>query len=242
MAKGKKKVAPTEEELMEVEEVETEYEEVEAAGEEEVNNLESFVRKYQNYLIGAAAVLLAVVGVVVYLNYSKKAKSGEARDVMFKAIQYFEQDSLTKALNGDGTYSGFEQIAEEYSGTAEANLANYYLGIIYIRQGDLETGVDHLKKFEKSDNLLSMAAYVALGFAHEDLGDPEAAASYFVKAADAVNENEHTTPMIWMHAARNYEAANQPDKAKKLYEEIKEKYPNTAEGSRIDRYLGRVSK
>lgn len=236
MAKLKKK--PEEDEVL-MEEVE--IEEVDDQEEEYDSSFEYYVSRYRNYLIGAGILILVVIGGLIYMNVNEKAQSREARNQMFKAIQYFEQDSLALALDGDGIYPGFLTIASDYDGTPEANLANYYLGIIYLEQGDLEQGVYYLKAFDKSDNMLSMSANMALGFAHEDMGDPESAAEYFFAAANSVNKNELTTPKMLLNAGRNYEAASQPDKARQMYARIQSEYPNSAEGRQIDKFLGRVA-
>ena len=235
MAKVKKK----QEELEEVEEV---VEEVGQVAEQEYGStLDLILGKYRNVLLGILGLIVVGIGAYAFLSYQSGVKSKEARDVMFKPIQYFESDSLQKALNGDGVYPGFYDIESEYSGTPEADLAKYYLGIINIKLNNLDEGVDYLKSFPKDDALLSVSAYMALGFAHEDMGDPKEAASYFEKAANSVKENEYTTPKMWLEAGRNYEAAGMPDKARQLYTQIKEKYPNSTEGITIDKYLGRVA-
>lgn len=202
---------------------------------------ESFVSENRNLLLVVAGVLVLLIGGYSFYRYSQRAKNTEAQEEMFQAVYYFEQDSLDKALRGDGQYLGFEDIADEYSGTDAANLSTYYLGMIYLKQGDLDTGIDYLKKFDTGDNMLSMAAYMALGFAYEDLGDPEEAASYFERAARTPGENDQTTPMMLMQAARNYEAAGKPAEARKIYERIKSEYPTSSEGISIDKYLGRVA-
>ena len=167
-------------------------ENVEDLGQE--RSFDGFVSRYRNLLIGAGAVILLALGGLFYMNYSKRAKSAEARNLMYKAVQYFEQDSLALALEGDGAFPGFLDIESDYSGTSEGNLAKYYMGIIYLKQGDLEQGVAYLESFDKGNNLLSVSAYMAMGFAHEDMGDPATAASYFERAASAVEDNDQTTP------------------------------------------------
>ena len=235
MAKVKKK----QEELEEMEEV------VEVVGQEEENEygstLELILGKYRNLLYIVLGLIVTGIGIYAFLAYQRGAQSKEARDVMYKAVQYFEADSLQKALNGDGVYPGFYDIESEYSGTPEADLAKYYLGIINIKLNNLDEGVSYLKAFPKDDALLTVSAYMALGFAHEDMGDPKEAANYFERAANSVDENEYTTPKMWLEAGRNYEAAGMPDKARQLYTQIKEKYPNSTEGITIDKYLGRVA-
>ncbi len=255
MAKSRKKEELVEEEILEEEEFEEEeyddeeeYEEYEDDDDddeyEEVeydSKLEEFIDTRRNLLLGIAVVILLAAAGIYYWNSQRTAKSESAREVMYKAVQFFETDSLNKALNGDGLYPGFLEIESTYSGTREANLAKYYIGVIHVRQGNLDEGIQYLKEFDKSNTLLGVSAYTALGYAHEDTGDPNAAADYFEKAANAVKDNEFTTPTMLMQAARNYELAGNTSKAKSLYERIKEDYPNSTEGLTIDKYIGRVT-
>ncbi|MEM7370641.1 MAG: tetratricopeptide repeat protein [Bacteroidota bacterium] len=209
--------------------------------EEESRSLDTFIQENSKLLlVGLGVIALLVVGYLFYLN-NLGQQNLEANTEMFRAVKEFERDSLDKALTGGGQFLGFEEIAEVYSGTEAANLATYYIGIIYLRKGELETGIDYLESFSKSDNMLSASAYMAMGFAEEDLGNSAKAASHFEKAARTPDENDSTTPTMLLNAGRNYEAAGQLSKALNLYEEIKEEYPLSSEGINIDKNIGRVS-
>lgn len=70
--------------------------------------------------------------------------------LFFRAQQYFQQDSLALALNGDATNPGFLKIMDKYSGTKAANLAHFYAGAIYLKQGDFANAEKHLKDFSTS--------------------------------------------------------------------------------------------
>ena len=202
---------------------------------------DEFIQKNKNILIGALIAVLAAIGLFVYLNYSKNQKSEEASSQMFRAVKYFEADSFAQALDGDGEYPGLLEIEESYSGTPEADLAKYYLGIIYLKQGDLEQGVQYLEDFPKSDNLLSVSANMALGYAYDDLGDPEQAAEYFKKAANSVEENAQTTPLMLLEAGKRYQAIGNYDEARVMFQRVKDDYPTSPEGLQIDKYLGSVA-
>jgi tetratricopeptide (TPR) repeat protein len=238
-------------EALEAEELDQPIQEVAAPAETTaLSAIEAFVTKFRMpLLIGAGALILVTIGVVGYRYWvSRQNETAEAS--MIEAVKYWElaldagpgADSLfEKSLNGDGANLGFLEVADDYAGTDAANLANYYIGIAYLRQNKTEEGVSYLKKFSTGDNMLSTAAYIALGFAYEDLGDPAKAADYFEQAANTPGENEVTTPTLLMHAARNYEAADKKSKALALYETIKKKYPLTQEGVNVDKFIGRVS-
>lgn len=208
----------------------------------ESSSLDAFVTKHKNLLIGGAGILVLAILGMVGMRYLNQQKNEEASALMFHAVKYFEADSLDKALNGDPDGNmGLLAIEEEYGATPAGNMARYYLGLAYLKKGELEEGITYLKKADiPSDNMLFMAKNMAIAFAYEDMGDPETAADYFERAAAAVGENDFTTPMMLMHAGRNYEAAGQPSKALRLYERIKKDFPRTQEGRQIDKYIGRV--
>lgn len=220
---------------------EQEAEVIEEVQEEGGSSIDTFIAQNKNLLLVGAGVLLLVIGGLGFYNYSKETQNNEAHAEMFRAVKYFEADSLNRALNGDVGASGFLDIENDFSGTAAANMAKYYIGIIYLKQGNVDEGIDYLESFSKGDDFLSMGAYTALAFAYEDQGDAAKAASLFEKAARTPGENEQTTPTMLLNAGRNYEAAGNPGKAKSLYQEIKDEYPFSSEGINIDKYLGRVA-
>lgn len=70
-------------------------------------------------LIGA----VVLVGIFWLLKLYTNKQNDEARSQMFMAEQYFGQDSLNLALNGDGNNLGFIDIAKEYRSTKSGKLA-----------------------------------------------------------------------------------------------------------------------
>lgn len=204
-------------------------------------SVEELISKNQNLILVGLGVIILLLGGWFFYRTLQQGQNEEAHAEMFRAIKYFEADSLNKALNGDGQYLGLLDVAEDYSGTGAANMANYYIGVIHAKQSDLNSAVEYLEKVNTSDDMLSMATFMALGFAYEDLGDAGKAASYFEKAAATPDENESTTPTMLLHAGRNYEAAGQTGKALEVYQQIKDDYPLSSEGINIDKYIGRVS-
>ncbi|HVF82352.1 MAG TPA: hypothetical protein VM884_10475, partial [Flavisolibacter sp.] len=74
------------------------------------------------------AVVLLTAGIIGYKRFVKDPKEKKGYDAIFKAQEYYGQDSLDKALKGDGQYPGFEKIADQYGGTAAGDLAHFYAG------------------------------------------------------------------------------------------------------------------
>ena len=124
------------------------------------------------------------------------------------------KDSLFNlALKGGEGKLGFLAVAEQYSGTAAGNLANYHAGMAYLNLGDFKNAITYLEKFKSDD-----------------------AISYYKKAAEA-SENDFTTPRYLLKAAQLYLTAGKKAEAHKLFVEIKEKYETSKEGMNIDAFI-----
>ena len=208
--------------------------------EDRLTNFEHWVnenKKVLSYVIGGLFVVVAA-----YLAFTKfylDPKNNEANSQMFMAEKYFGEDSLNLALNGDGNYLGFLQIMDNYKWTDASNLAHYYTGVIYLKQGKFEDAITELKKFNGKDKMVTSMAYGDIGDANSELGKMDEAVDYYKKAAYHF-ENELTTPMWLKKAGMLLENQKKTADAKKIYEEIKSKYPTTVEGRDMDKYIARV--
>jgi tetratricopeptide (TPR) repeat protein len=204
---------------------------------------QSFTEKYRNLLLVGGVVVLAIGGYFVY-NWSQKDKvNQEAQAAMITSALYYEQDSMNKAINGDGQNPGLIEIVEDYGSTDAGNLARYYLGTAYFKTGNLEEGITTLEEYKKGNSMISAAAYGALGYAYEQKGEFDEAAKNYEEASHTPEDNMYSTPFYLMHAARNLESAGKAEEALKLYKEIKEKYPmsDAARDGSADRYIAKLS-
>lgn len=206
-----------------------------------LTKLKLFFEKYKkqiSYLgIGIVVGIAAYLGYNYYLNWLNE----EAEVKMLGAVALFEKDSLDKAANGDGKNLGFKAILEDYSGTHSANQAKYYLGIIALKKGQFQEGIEYLESFSKpSNNLISASAYASMAYAYEELNDPAKAASLYEQAA-RVFENNQTTPFYLQLAAENYEVAGQNQAALGIYKEILKRFPTSQEKSRAERMVEKLS-
>jgi len=149
---------------------------------------------------------------------------------------YFQQDSLSKALNGDGNYLGFLDVADQYGLTKAGNLASYYAGISYLRMGDFQSAIDFLKDFDGDDLVVEPLALGAIGDAYMELNETGKAIDYYFDAADASN-NELTAPLFLMKAGRASEVEGDYRRALEAYKRIKAEFPRSFEGVQIDKYI-----
>jgi tetratricopeptide (TPR) repeat protein len=211
----------------------------------EVNhNLESvqgFWEKNKNVILGIAAAIIFVIGWLLYKNLVLKPKEDRAAEAMFKAEEYFRADSLNVALNGDGQNKGFLYVIKNFGGTKSANLANFYAGVIYLKNSDFNNAVKYLKDFDTESKQIQMIAYGRLGDAYSELGKKDEAVDYYKKAGKEFQEDEFNASEFLFRAGYLLESMNKNKEAVEVYKEIKEKFPRTEKGFAIDKYIYRLS-
>lgn len=201
---------------------------------------ETFVEENKNVLsIVVAAIAVLVGGYFAYQSFYLKPLQIEAQEEMFMAEKYFAQDSMNLAIYGDGAYPGFLEIVDQYGSTKAGNLANYYLGIAYLRTGQFEAAIASLKDFDSEDVMVGNVALGAMGDSYMELGDYKKAASQYVEAAER-KENNFTSPLYLMKAAQTYELLGDYSKAVELYNEIKEEYKDSPQASEVDKMIARA--
>lgn len=210
--------------------------------EEAFSKTELYIENNKKSLSIIAIVIVGLIG--GYFAYKYWYVAGEetkARAEIFKAEALFEKDSLDKAINGDpatGTI-GFAQIADDYGITASGNLAEYYLGISYLKKGQYEQAIEHLEDFNSKDQIVGPIATGAIGDAKMELGLADEAITYYIKAAEQSN-NKFTTPIYLKKAALANEQKGAYADAVKLYERIKNEFNETREGGEIEKYIARA--
>jgi tetratricopeptide (TPR) repeat protein len=206
---------------------------------EKLVDIESWFERNPKLVIGVAAGIMLLVGAFFGYRYYIGNQDGIAQNEMYQAVRYFEADSLNLALNGDGNNLGFLQIIDDYGRTDAGNLANFYTGAIYLKQGKYPLAIFHLQDFSASDLLVQARAYSLMGDAYMEQKDYENAAKYYDKAA-GYKPNKEFTPTYLMKAALAYEKLNKNDKAKAVYQTIIDKYWESSELQNARKFKARL--
>ena len=183
-------------------------------------------KKNQRLVLGVATVIALAVAAFFGYKYYMNNQDKLAQEEMFQAIFYFEADSLNKALNGDGNNYGFLEIIDEYGGTDAANLAHFYAGVSYLKQGEYQSAIDQLKDFSASDYLLQARADALTGDAHMELKQYDQAVGAYKKAAD-YKPNQYFTPGYLEKEAVAYEAKQDYTSAAQSYQRIIDDFPSS---------------
>jgi tetratricopeptide (TPR) repeat protein len=201
---------------------------------------ERYVDENRNTIIIAVVLLVGLfVGYFAFTRLYLMPKNEEGMNLLWKAEYWFEIDSLDKALVGNESYYGFQDISSEYSGTQAGELASYYTGIIYMNQGEYGLAIEFLKDADLDDDLTSAVAYGAIGDCYLELGNYGDALSYFNDAI-GTSTNLLTTPIYLKKAGLVYIENNEFVKALANFQRIKEDFPSSTEARSIDSYIARV--
>ena len=208
--------------------------------EETLTKTEQFVEDNQKNLMTGVGIIIGLIAVVIgYQNLYLAPLEKEAQADMYMAELYFQKDSFNLALNGDGQYLGFVDIADEYSSTKAGKLANYYAGLSYLNSGDFESAIEYLEDFSSDDIILSSLALGCIGDAYMELSDTDNALSYY-EDASSYSDNEFTTPRYMIKQALIHESNGDFEDALELYKEIEENYKTSREGNGIEKYISRA--
>jgi tetratricopeptide (TPR) repeat protein len=200
---------------------------------------EAFVKKNSKLFGGILIVGILLIAGILYFQIDKQNKNEKAQAEMFQAVYYFEQDSTDLALNGDGSNPGFLRIIDQYGRTDAANMAHFYVGSIYLSEGQFQKAVDHLKKFSADDFFVQARAYSLLGDANLELGNTKDAISAYKKAVDH-KENKFFAPRYLSKLAIAYEEAGDIENAIKTYGIIEEKYFESFEFTNARKHKARL--
>jgi TolA-binding protein len=180
---------------------------------------EDWMERNPKVIIGLVAILVVVAAGFFGYRWWIDKQDKVAQEEMFQAVRYFEADSLDLAMKGTANVSGFETIINEYGMTAAGNLANYYAGVICLKQGKFALAEYYLKDFKSHDLLVQARAYSLLGDAYMEQNKLEEAAGAYHDASN-YKPNKYFTPSYLLKEALAYEKLNQNDKAIAAYDRI----------------------
>lgn len=200
---------------------------------------EAFLKQNSKVLAGILIAAVILIGGILFFQINTQNQNETAQKEMFQAVYFYEQDSIQLALEGDGINPGFLSIVAEYPRTDAANLANFYIGSIYLSDGKYEEAITYLEKFSADDYLVQAKAYSLIGDAHMELGNTDQAISYYKKAAD-YDDNKFFTPKYLSKLAVAYEEAGKTQEAIAAYGEIEDKYFESFEFAAARKHKARL--
>lgn len=210
--------------------------------EEALSSSEAFLIQHKGKILGTiAAVVILIAGFIGYQHFISEPKEIKASEALFRGEQYFRAENYEAALNGDSLgYKGFLKVANEFSGTKAANLANAYAGISYAKLGKYEEAVKLLDSFSANDLLVAPAIMGTIGNCYAEMGQLDKAAALLMKAADKA-DSQALSPIYLIQAGQLFEKLGKNSEAIKAYTLVKEKYYQSFQAMDVDKYIERAS-
>lgn len=206
-----------------------------------VASARQFWSKNSKYVLYAiVAIILLVGGTYVYNSYFREPKEQQAAEAIWKAENYYNQDSLKLALNGDGVNMGFLKVIDKFSGTNSGNLAKFYAGSCYLQLGDYSNAVKYLEGFSTDQKEAKLRAAGLLGDAYAELGKKKEAVDAYTKAGTLFEDDDVNSPEYLFRAALLNQELGKDKEAIELLKSIKDKYPSTQRAFEADKYLAKM--
>jgi tetratricopeptide (TPR) repeat protein len=186
-------------------------------------------------------VILAIVSSVGYVFYSISQES-KAQVAMIQAEQFLNVGDWDKALNGDAATNsvGFATIASLYSGTDSGNMAAYYAAVSAMNLGNNEGALTYIRMHDAPGDVVGLGAVTLRAVIEANAGNNEAAAEWYIKAAEMV-ESDTNTPQQLLLAAQHYLAAELKSDALEIVEQILNDYPDSAQATEARKLRGFLS-
>jgi tetratricopeptide (TPR) repeat protein len=183
---------------------------------------------------------VVIGGFFAYKSFIKAPAEAKASEAIWKAEDYFRQDSFQLALQGDGVNTGFVKAISKYSGTKAGNLSKFYAGACYMQLGDFNNAIKYLKDFSTSQVEVKLRATGLLGDAYSELGKKQDAIDQYKKAGTLFDKDDVNSPEYLFRAAMLNQELGKNKDAIELLKMIKDKYPQSQRAFEVDKYLGKL--
>lgn len=190
-------------------------------------------------VIGGSIGLVVAIGLIIgYVIYSGNQEE-EAVNLLGIAEQELLQGNYQQALYGNEEEFtlGFEQIANNYSGTSAGNLANYYAAVTEYELGNYESALTYIQEYDVPEGILGVAPISMHANIFIGLERYAEAATQYERAAEW-DENNSTTPYNLYKAAEAYMEAGNTEQALAHIDTIIEEYPNSQQIVQAQRLKG----
>jgi tetratricopeptide (TPR) repeat protein len=195
----------------------------------------------RNILIAGAAIILLAGGYLGYKYLYQLPADTRAQEEIFVAEENFRKDSISLALNGNATTTGFLKVIKKHGGTKTGNIARLYAGECYLLLGDFNNALKYLEEFNANGAKQAEAKKEGLlGDAYSELKKNDEAISHYKKAGTIFPDDQALSSEYLFRAAMLLEVSGKNKEAIELYQQVKEKFPRSEKGFIVDKYLARL--
>jgi len=210
--------------------------------EEDINpmdNAQVFYEKNKKPITTITTIVLIAAALGIGYKFYKGPAEEKAAAKLAVPQMFFQADSLSMALNGDGKNPGFIKIAKQYEGTAAGNLALYFEGACYLKMGNYKDAIKALESFDGKGTTVAYQAWGALGEAYMESGNTAKAIDNFKKATGD-KDNALLTPLYLYQLGMAYATTGNANDAKAAFKRIRDEYPRSMQARDMDKELARL--
>lgn len=202
-----------------------------------VDRARDFWNRYGKIIsIVLGGVIVIVGGFLIYKNFITGPKEKKAADAIVK-VQTLYNDSLYNPATGelqakfiDPIITEAENVIRQYGGTKSGNLARFYAGSAYLRKGNFDKAVSHLKEFDGEDApQIQARANKLLGDAYAEQNKGKEAVESYKKAARFEDDKTAASEALFYAAYVNHKLVKDEKAATELYKELLTKYRQSPE-------------
>lgn len=199
---------------------------------------EQYIEKNKKTLITiACAIVVVALGIWAYISLVAQPRQERAAESLYAAEQWFNEGNFETALNGNDDFMGFNEVIDKYGCTKSGKLAKYYAGICQLNLGKYQEAIDLLKSYKGKDAFTGAEALMLTGDAYAELDKTAEAASYYEKAAKKAKDNFIVAPIALWKAGMMQLKLDNKDQAIKLFQQVKDNYPESPEWAEVDKYM-----
>ena len=216
----------------------------------------NFWDSYSKPIIYAGSALILLLG--AYFGYQKLVKEPKEMDAaaaIFPAESLFDKmaqtgfnkDSVNIVLNGGAdnnvNVTGLLKIVSKYSGSLNANRAEYMIGACYLHIKEFDKAVKHLTEYNSNGaTQLEIKKFILLGNAYAEQKKTEDAFNAYKKAAAVNEKDEAFTADALITAAAYADYIGKQKEAIELYQKAQDNYPNfpTVQSGEVEKHLAKL--
>ncbi|MBN2354847.1 tetratricopeptide repeat protein [candidate division KSB1 bacterium] len=177
-----------------------------------------------NIVLGAAAAILIIVVGIAYYIYSNTKAEQLASVELSKATRIYEIGDYQNAI------AQLSNVTDNYGSTPSGKIARFYLAKAFYQTEDYINAEKNYRRFLSGfsgDEHFLAAAQGGLAATLLQRQQYSEAAAAFIKAAEKYDSV--LAPGFLIQAGRCFTLANNESRARKVYSEIVEKYPQSPE-------------
>ena len=182
-----------------------------------------YYQLYQKYILGGVGALVILILLIVFVSQTREANELKASGDLAGARAELARMNFPSAIDS------LQKTIIRYEGTRSAGDATFYLANTYFFQKQFDLAQKYYEEYLDSyggDSNITYSAMVGVAACVEENKEFKAAAEMYEKAATKYDEVFNAAEGL-MNAGRCYIAAGLKENAKKAYQLVLEKYPNS---------------